>query len=116
MKRILKTIGLFVTGLIKGVLIYFIKALGFVIVPFIRFYKWDKAQHYFIGIGFTALIRLAFGLMGWGFVWTLAFPLMILVAFLKELYDYYQGSGFNAMDMVATLLGSLTYLFSLTVN
>jgi len=60
----------------------------------------DKLLHFLVGF-FIATTSCLF--MPWGF----AFILVFITATGKEIHDYFRTTGFNFLDLLATLIGGL---------
>lgn len=61
----------------------------------------DKANHFLYGSVIT-MFGIIFGM---GIVWSLA--ICLVVAVMKEIWDFFYGSGFDWLDIFWTLMGSV---------
>jgi hypothetical protein len=70
----------------------------------------DKANHFIYGSLIT-LTSLIFGVSP-----LLSFLLCTAIAILKEIWDLFYGSGFDWLDIVWTILGSIVVIVSFFIK
>lgn len=69
-------------------------------MKFLYLLEQDKANHFIYGLLIYAAVNYFFGPM-------IAFYVLTVVAFGKEIYDWKYGTGFSGTDIVFTIIGGM---------